>query len=140
MNCALVHLPCLTYSFRISSVQCKKKKRKKKEYSIHISACYRLLLLQDTSKIKAGVRTGITHNMPYKMFSNVRLVQIFSSEHFLPFYGYMLLYKRHGKILKNSTHKDSTDYVKFAVHCIKFVTTNFQSLCPNLSESKPTMP
>ncbi len=37
-------------------------------------------------------------------------------------------------------HKDSTDWVKFAVHCIKFVTTNFQSLCPNLSESKPTMP
>ncbi len=74
---------------------------KKKKKHIHISACYRLLFLQDTSKIKAGVRTGVTHNMPYKMFSSVRSVQIFSSKHFLPFYGYMLLYKRHGKILKN---------------------------------------
>lgn len=62
----------------------------------HISACYRLLFLQDTSEIKARVRIGITHSTPYMMFSSVRLVQDLSKRAFSTIlWVHALLYTSH---------------------------------------------
>lgn len=135
MDWALVHLPHLTYSFRISSVQCKKKKGTaftsqpatdcfSSRIHLRLKLEWGLVLLT-----KCPIRCSAVSGQ-----SRFSVASIFS--HFMGACSSINVMEKSSRI----RHKDSTDCVKFAVHCIMFVTTNFQSLCPNLSESKPTMP